>query len=737
MEPLRSLSRQDSEKSEARREHQRANAAVQNVTDTMIAVTESFRHHYHQQYAGYSPTAPAPTYTHSRSSSNTSESTERLLDLDPMRHVSVSDLSSSANSPYQSVSAPSIIGLGRSPTTESDYLLDPDLDSDMTERNVRIPQDLIRLATPNLPPRLDTPHTPPSRFSIPVNLAEPRPYVSPTQLAPPASDFGVNHGGLVQAARRFEAFRSTTQHHQYIVLRPDVGTETQPLGTVTRIRAGSDPESPTTKGVRRKPLTQGARPIEFNHSTNEALFVAVICMAQVLAYAGLAQTLVPARRIGDSFSESERATGHLTWYSAAYALGFGATTLLGNRLGNVCGQRYTFVAGYLWFSLWSLLAGLSTYVQQNGDAGTVYFCVCRSMQGIGPALLVPNGQGMLQRAYPPGPRKTLAKGLFDVAAPLGFVLGSVMSGLFASFASWPWGFYSLAAVCLALGASSILIIPVKKVLVHDFEGNLWKRLDALGLLFGTATLVLFSVGWNQAPIVSFNSAQPYVLIFAGVILIPLCVVFEKQASHPLLPFKQMHLAAGATLGLVAASWAAFGIWVWYFIQSFEVLRSWDALHVAAGLVPIIVAGVVVGFAGSPFVNHDLTAQLAMIIASAAMLISSTLMATAPVQQQYWLNAFISTIFMGIGLVLIIPASETVLSRSVPQGHPGLSSSLVTTVALFAFSVSLGMSGAVEMGKSKESSPLGGYRDAQYFGLGLSGLSLVLAIGLLCAAYRRR
>ncbi|KAM0427201.1 hypothetical protein ACHAPT_007629 [Fusarium lateritium] len=734
MEPLRSLERHDSEKSEAHREHLRVNAAVQNVTDTMIAVTESFRHHYNQQYGGYAPPAPAPTYTHSRSSSNTSESTERLLDVDPMRHMSASDMSPSSISPYQTSPVPNVLVPGRLPDAESDSLIETDLYSEMTETTGQVPEDLIRLATPNLPARLDTPHTPPPRFSIPVNLSEPRSHISPPPIA---TDFSVNHGGLVNAARRFEAFRSTTQHHQYMALRPDCGTETQPLGTTTLIRAGTDLESPVTKGVRRKPLTEGAKPIEFNYATNETLFVAVICMAQVLAFAGLAQTLVPARRISESFSESERTTGHLAWYSAAYALGFGAMTLLGNRLGGVCGQRQTFIFGYLWFSLWSVLAGLSVYVEKKGDSGTVYFCVCRGLQGIGPALITPNGQAMLQRAYPPGPRKTLAMGLFDAAVPLGFVLGSVMTGLFAGFGSWPWAFYCLAAVCLALGVSSALLIPSKKVLVHDFEGNLWKRLDVLGLVFGVAALILFCVGWNQAPIVTFNSPEPYILIFAGLVLIPLFSFFETQASHPLVPIKLMHIPSCFTLGFVVASWAAFGVWVWYFVQFMEVLRDWKALLVGAGLVPVLV-GVVVGFMSCPFVNQDLTAHLAMVVASVFTLIGSALMATAPAKQSYWVNAFISTIFMGAGIVLVIPASVTGLARNVPQGQPGLASSLSTTWAAFGFAVSLGMAGAVEMGNSHRiSNPREGYRDAQYFGLGMSGLSLVLASGLLCASYFRR
>ncbi|CCT67400.1 related to aminotriazole resistance protein [Fusarium fujikuroi] len=764
MEPLRNVSRQDSEKSEARREINRSNSAVQHATDTMIAVTESFRHHYQQQYGGYSPAAPAPTYTnfnshsqpgdyshsrsnsqlyshsHARSPSSVSEISQNvnLLDMDVVSQMSVSEMTVSPVSPRRGNYIHTSIMPGRPPNVETDSLLDREMESEMAETPAQVPEGMIRLATPNLPPRLDTPHTPPPRFSVPVNLAEPRPNETPVvPTGPTPSDFSVNHGGLVQAARRFEAFRGTTQHHQYIALRPDMGTRSLPLGTVTHIRAGSDtdPSSPANQGLRRKPLNEGARMIEFNHATNESLFVAVICMAQVLTYASLAQTLTSARRIGESFFEPERTT-HLAWFTSAFALSYGATTLFGNRIGNVCGQRYAFIAGYIWFALWSLLAGLSVYVQTSDNGGAIFFCFCRAMQGIGPAFVIPNGHGMLVRAYPPGPRKMLVMGFFDASVPFGFVIGSVMTGLFANYASWPWAFYSMAAVCTALGISSVLVIPAKRILVYNFEGNLWKRLDVLGFAFGIAALILFSVGWNQAPIVGWDTPQAYILIIAGIILIPLFTFFESQASHPLVPFKQIHLAAGITLGFVTAASAAFGVWAWTFVQFIEVVRGWGPLLTSVALMPVLVVGVIIAFGCWPFANRDFTAQLSMVVSSIAILISSALLASAPAQQTYWANSFVSAIFMGVGMVLIVPASSTVLGRDVPEGQLGLANSITNTAAAFAFSVGLGMAGAVEMGKSGDKDPFGGYRDAHYFGLGLGGLAFILALGLLCAALLR-
>lgn len=639
----------------------------------------------------------------------------------------------------------------------------------MTEIEPRsfLPEHLIRLATPNLPPRLDTPHTPPTRYSIPLTLAENDHNVSPvspvtsnnsnnSNIPPPASvsapssvsvpasaplpsDLSVNHGGLVQAARRFEAFRSTTQHHQYMVLRPDVGTKTQPFGTVTHIRAGSDPESLFNQEVRRKPLVADAKPIEFNHhSTNEVAFVAIIFMSQLLAFAGLAQTLVPARTIAESFPKSHQTPGHVAWYSTAYALGSGAFILAGNRLGNICGHRYVFVAGFVWLAFWSLLAGLSGYVQSNGSPGTAYLASCRALQGIGAALLIPNGHSMLQRAYPSSSRKTFVMGMLDIAAPLGLVLGSVMSGLFATLTSWPWAFYTMATVCLALGAFSVLVIPAKSITVLelDFEGSLWKRLDVLGFVIGLVAQVLFTVGWGQASIMNWGWPV-YLLIGTGLAGLVAFVIVEQRGSHSLMPFKQMHLSTIATLGFAATTWAAFGVWIWHFSQFIGGMRDWSSLQLGAGLIPLFVVGAIVGFIGSPFVNNDLTAQLSMVVASTAMTISSALMATAPVEQIYWLNALFSVGLMGIGLVQIIPITVTVLGRTMPHGHHGLAGSLANAVAMSAFAVSLGMACAVHVGVAGGKDTLESYRSVQYFGIGLSVLGVVLSFGHVCASYFRK
>lgn len=73
--------------------------------------------------------------------------------------------------------------------------------------------------------------------------------------------------------------------------------------------------------------------------------------------------------------------------------------------------------GYLWFALWSMIAGVAVY------SNHVLFVFARVLQGIGPAITMPNGIAILGAAYPPGMRKNIAFSLFGACAPSGGIIG--------------------------------------------------------------------------------------------------------------------------------------------------------------------------------------------------------------------------------------------------------------------------------------------------------------------------
>lgn len=155
----------------------------------------------------------------------------------------------------------------------------------------------------------------------------------------------------------------------------------------------------------------------------EFLFVSVVCLAQLMTQAGLGQTLSILHVIGDDFGLTN--PGDLSWLIAGYSLTIGTFILVAGRFGDLFGYKLMLLIGFSWFSLWSMVAGLSVY------SNHVLFVFARVLQGIGPAICLPNGLAILGATYHPGPKKDMIFAIFGATAPGGSVIGAVFAGLFA------------------------------------------------------------------------------------------------------------------------------------------------------------------------------------------------------------------------------------------------------------------------------------------------------------------
>lgn len=169
--------------------------------------------------------------------------------------------------------------------------------------------------------------------------------------------------------------------------------------------------------------------------TREALFVAVICMAQFCTQSAYMGTLVLLRTIGESFHITS--PPRLAWLVAGYSLTVGTFILISGRLGDVFGYKRMLLTGLTWFSLWSMIAGLSVYSNYK------LAVFSRVIQGIGPAICLPNALAIFGAAYPPGHRKAMVFAFFGAVAPIGGVFGGIFASLL-TLAWWPWALWVMA-----------------------------------------------------------------------------------------------------------------------------------------------------------------------------------------------------------------------------------------------------------------------------------------------------
>lgn len=407
-----------------------------------------------------------------------------------------------------------------------------------------------------------------------------------------------------------------------------------PLEKELTHRDGNDPEALSRLQTSQSSIS---RPTSF---WKEGVFVTVLCLAQFMTQAGLGISIVPAHIIGDSFHTSS--PGDLSWFAAAYSLTVGTFILVAGRLGDVYGHRLMFVLGFSWFGLWSLLAGFSVWSNQ------IFFDCCRAFQGIGAAMVLPNGVAILGRTYPPGLRKQMVFSLFGATAPAGFIVGGAFSSIFAQLVWWPWGYWVMSIVCAVLAALGLLVIPRTPRPSFDDNLHFWTRLDLAGAATGISGMVLVNFAWNQAALIGWKEPYTYALLIVGFILLGLFGMVERRVPCPLLPRSIFVGDLAWVLGCIACGWSSFGIIVYYFYQFMEVIKGDTPLLATAKFAAAPVSGAIAAFV-TGFLLGRVPPSVIMFCSMAAFTSGLAIFATVPVGQTYWAQAFVTTIIICWGM----------------------------------------------------------------------------------------
>jgi MFS family permease len=449
--------------------------------------------------------------------------------------------------------------------------------------------------------------------------------------------------------------------------------------------------------------------------------------------AALGQCLALLRTIGDSFGLTN--PSELSWLIAGYSLTVGTFILVSGRIGDVFGYKNTLLAGFAWFSIWSMIAGLSVY------SSHVLLIFARIFEGIGAAIILPNGIAILGASYAPGPRKAMVFSLFGACAPGGSIVGAAFASLFG-MAWWPWAFFSFAMALAFLVVISYFVIPdlPRKAVVEGSLLQKLKQLDLLGATVGITALVLINFAWNQAPIVGWQKAYVYLLLILGITMVPVFFFIELRiAPRPLIPFDVLTCDVGFVLGCVACGWACFGVWVFYSWQFLQILREASPLLVSAWFSPVVVSGALASLTTGWLLCHVRPA-LVMVVALSMFTLGTALIATAPVHQTYWAQTFLCTLATPWGMDMSFPAATLILSNAVQREHQGIAASLVATVINYSISLGLGFATTVEVhvndGGKTHANILKGYRAALFLGVGLASLGLLISIAFLLKSLRR-
>ena len=463
---------------------------------------------------------------------------------------------------------------------------------------------------------------------------------------------------------------------------------------------------------------QATPPLNIN-AFHESLFIGVCAVSHLMTQAALGQALAPINFIARSFNTSN--PGEMSWFIAGYSLTVGTFILISGRLGDIMGHKRVFAFGYLWLGMWSCFAGFTPYTKHQ-----IFFDFCRAMQGIGPALLMPNALALFGRAYPPGIKKNLVFALFGAMAPVGFVIGATFGSLFAELTWWPWAFWSYGVAAFGLAVMSLFVIP-KAVGDKPPEGSR-PGFDWTGSLLSVAGLVLVNVAWNNGPLYGWGTPNVYFVLIIGLICLVGFVWVELHADAPLLPIHALNGTTNFVLALVGVGWGAFGVWVFYSWQFLLNIRNHSPLAASAQYAPAVLCGLIAAGLTGFLLTHT-PVSFVMMTSMIAFFIGLVIAATQGVNQSYWAQMFVSIVIMPFGMDMSFPAATVILSNHMPREHQGLAASLVNTMVNYSISISLGIAGTVETSvnhrRTDFDSVLWGIRCAYYTGIALSAVGVLL------------
>ncbi|KAE9374682.1 MFS general substrate transporter [Stipitochalara longipes BDJ] len=426
------------------------------------------------------------------------------------------------------------------------------------------------------------------------------------------------------------------------------------------------------------------RPEAFGSVWAEIVFVFSISMSQVLSeyfVSGFTVILPTLVRDLDIPAASS------TWPASAFSLAVASFLLIFGRAADMFGGYPVYVAGMIWLTVWSLIAGFST--------NEIMLNLCRALQGLGPAAFLPSSVMVLGSIYRPGPRKNLVFSIYGASAPLGFFIGIFFAGVTGEYTSWGWYFWIGAILAAITTLTAYLTIPSDVQEKRDTPSKI--KMDWLGAVLIVCGLILFTfavIGSSHAP-QQWRTPYIYTLFIVGsLMLLAAAYVEARVATQPLLPASLFKVPCMPALVVALFfTYGSLGVFLLYATFYMENVMGASPLQVVAWYAPMALGGCLIATFGG-FVLHLLPGTILVIISGISWIVAPILFAVAPQGASYWAYIFPSMIFATVGIDITFNVANIFITTSLPRKQQGLAGAVIMLLLHLGIAVMLGFADIV-------------------------------------------
>ncbi|MEU9044977.1 MULTISPECIES: MFS transporter [unclassified Kitasatospora] len=364
----------------------------------------------------------------------------------------------------------------------------------------------------------------------------------------------------------------------------------------------------------------------------------------------------------------------VTWVVVGYLLVVTVLATQLGRFGDMFGRVRMYKAGFLVFTLGSVLCAVAWNASSIIGA--------RLVQGVGAALIASNSGAIISELYPPQERGR-AYGYNAFGYSFGSVLGVLAGGVMVTYVSWQWIFW----VNVPIG---IIALVLAQRVLRDTSERQRRKFDFAGMI--TLGLGLFGVLWAMTGLASGPLDATLIGYLVGGILLLVAFVFvELKQKEPTLDLSLFRIPSMAP-SLLASMLQGIGSFAVLFlvIMYLQGTRGMDPIDASMLLVPGYVIGAVVGpYAGklTDKLGSVIPATMGLGISVVAMGIFAQMTTTSSL----WLTA-IGNLVMMIGGSFFFPANSTAVMKAAPPDRLGIASGVLRTFSsigmVFSFTTAM-------------------------------------------------
>ena len=395
------------------------------------------------------------------------------------------------------------------------------------------------------------------------------------------------------------------------------------------------------------------------HHERRWAILAILGIAQLMVVldATIVNIALPSAQKALHFSNDNR-----QWIVTAYSLAFGSLLLLGGKISDLFGRKWTFIAGLSGFALASAVGGAA---QSFG-----MLAISRAFQGAFGALLAPAALSLLTTTFTETSERNKAFGIFGAIAGSGASVGLLLGGLLTQALDW-------RAVMYVNLVFAVIAVSGAVVLLHNQAPATKPRLDIPGVMTVSAGLFALVFGFNHAETTSWSNPVTLAVLAAGVLLLAVFAAIERRVSNPLLPLRVVldrnRGASFISMGLAAV--AMFGVFLFltYYLQ---VNRGYSPVTTGLAFLPMTVTVMVTAIVAttrlrSRFGPRPLVVA-GMALGAAAMLILRGI----TMDSSYAGHILPALMIMGIGLGLVFSTVMNNATLGVRPADAGVASATV-------------------------------------------------------------